>query len=421
MNVYDSNRIVDALSTDIVSERVDSIDDADIIVLNTCAIREKAEEKVFSELGRIRKRTKGKHVTIAVGGCVASQYGDTIKKRAPYVDIIFGPQTIHRLPELYKRQSAGIPCVDVTFPEIEKFDNLPKPHATGVSGFVSIMEGCSKFCSYCVVPYTRGKEVSRPLPSIIEEVQHLADQGVREVNLLGQNVNAYRHDGADMADVIRAVALLAGIARIRFTTSHPKEMSQRIVDVYKDVPKLVSHLHLPVQSGSNTILQAMKRGYTREIYLDLLERIRQARPDIQMSSDFIVGFPNESEAEFMQTIDLIERIGFDISYSFIFSPRPGTPAALLADSTSAATKKQRLRHLQNILNSQAAAISSAMVGSTQSILVNDFSKKNLSHLQGRTTNNRIVNFASDDMTLIGQIVDVQIITAKPNSFWGELA
>ncbi len=429
MNEYDSSRMSDLLGVSHQLERTDNPEDADVILLNTCSIREKAQEKVFHQLGRWKHlKKKNPDLVIGVGGCVASQEGEAISKRAPYVDVIFGPQTIHRLPEMIdaSRQTHNGPViVDVTFPEIEKFDKLPDPKVEGASAFVSIMEGCNKYCTFCVVPYTRGDEVSRPVDDVIFEIAHLASQGVREVNLLGQNVNAYRgasHDGGivDLAELITLVAKVDGIDRIRYTTSHPVEFSDALIDVYAEVPELVSHLHLPVQSGSDRILALMKRGHTAIEYKSKLRRLRKLRPDISFSSDFIVGFPGETADDFEKTMNLIAEIGFDTSFSFVYSARPGTPAADLVDDTPEDVKKQRLAILQQRILQQAAEISRRMVGTEQVILVSGESKKQLDQLQGRTENNRVVNFNSLDKSLIGKFVKVKIHEALPNSLRGEL-
>lgn len=427
MNEYDSSRMADLLGESHALELTDNPDDADVLLLNTCSIREKAQEKVFHQLGRWRKLKEEKpDLMIGVGGCVASQEGEAIRDRAPYVDMIFGPQTLHRLPEMISEsRNGGVGIVDVSFPEIEKFDHLPAPKVEGAEAFVSVMEGCSKYCTFCVVPYTRGEEVSRPLDDVLTECVELAEQGVREVNLLGQNVNAYRgatHDGdhADLAELIRCVAAIDGIDRIRFTTSHPVEFSDSLIDVYAEVPELVSHLHLPVQSGSDRILMAMKRGHTALEYKSKLRRIKKLRPDISFSSDFIIGFPNETDADFEATMDLIADIGFDASFSFIYSRRPGTPAADLPDNVDEETKKQRLKILQDRITAQAFQISRRMVGTTQRILVNGYSKKDPGQLSGRTENNRVVNFRCDNPDLIGHFADVRIEQAYANSLLGEL-
>jgi tRNA-2-methylthio-N6-dimethylallyladenosine synthase len=429
MNEYDSARMLDLLQDDDAYELTDDEAEADLLLLNTCSIREKAQEKVFHQLGRWRNlKAKKPDLKIGVGGCVASQEGEAISKRAPYVDLIFGPQTLHRLPELIKdSDQAKSAVVDITFPEIEKFDRLPAPSADGPSAFVSIMEGCSKYCSFCVVPYTRGEEVSRPLEDVLVEIIGLAKQGVREVNLLGQNVNAYRgplpgdSDGfADLAYLIRIIADIDGIDRIRYTTSHPVEFSDSLIDTYIDVPELVSHLHLPVQSGSDRILAKMKRGHTVLEYKSKLRRLRKIRPDISLSSDFIIGFPGETDADFEATMDLIAEIGFDHSFSFIYSARPGTPAADLPDETPMEEKKARLARLQSRINNHAMKISRDMVGTRQSILITGQSKKDPGQLQGRTENNRVVNFSAIDQNLIGQFVLVDIHEALPNSLRGTM-
>jgi tRNA-2-methylthio-N6-dimethylallyladenosine synthase len=431
MNEYDSARMRDLLreSHDLVP--TENPEEADVLLLNTCSIREKAQEKVFHQLGRWKHlKQKNPDLLIGVGGCVASQEGEEIGRRAPYVDLVFGPQTLHRLPEMMALRSArqgpgGTVVVDVSFPEIEKFDRLPDPKVEGPTAFVSIMEGCSKYCTFCVVPYTRGEEVSRPLDDVIAEIAHLAAGGVREVNLLGQNVNAYRgenHEGeiVDFAELLHFVAGVPGIARIRYTTSHPVEFSDALIDAYADIPQLVDHLHLPVQSGSDRILAAMKRGHTVLEYKSRIRRLRRIRPDISISSDFIVGFPGETDADFADTMKLIEEIGFDTSFSFVYSPRPGTPAAELPDTTDEDTKKQRLQILQGRINQQAQAISRRMVGRAEEILVTGVSRKDPGQLQGRTENNRVVNFPSRDHGLIGQFVKVLIGEALPNSLRGVL-
>jgi len=427
MNEYDSSRMADVLRESHGIELAERPEDADVLLLNTCSIREKAQEKVFSQLGRWRPwKAARPDLVIGVGGCVASQEGEAIRARAPFVDLVFGPQTLHRLPamldELARQRQ---PQIDVSFPEIEKFDCLPAPRADGPTAYVSVMEGCSKYCTYCVVPYTRGEEVSRPFDDVIAEVAALADQGVREVNLLGQNVNAYRgpmHDGeiADLSILIRWVAAIDGIERIRFTTSHPLEFSDALIEAYRDVPALVSYLHLPVQSGSDRILALMKRGHTALEYKDKIQRLRRARPDISISSDFIVGFPGETETDFEATMRLIETIGFDQSFSFIFSPRPGTPAADYADDVDHATKRQRLARLQARINHQAQAISRRMVGEVHRVLVDGRSRKDSAQLAGRTENNRVVNFTGPEQ-LIGGFADLLITEALPNSLRGALA
>lgn len=426
MNEYDSSRMADMLGESHQMVVTDNPEDADVILLNTCSIREKAQEKVFHELGRWKQlKNTNPDLKIGVGGCVASQEGDAIMKRAPFVDMVFGPQTLHRLPDMVDKAKDAIQVVDVTFPEIEKFDHLPAPKSEGSSAFVSIMEGCSKYCTFCVVPYTRGEEVSRPLADVIKECETLAAQGVREINLLGQNVNAYRgdtHDDdvADLAELITQVADIDGIDRIRFTTSHPVEFSDSLIDVYAEVPELVSHLHLPVQSGSNRILAAMKRGHEIDLYTDKIRRLRQLRPDISISSDFIIGFPGETEDDFLDTMKLIEEIGFDTSFSFIYSARPGTPAAQLDDDTPESVKKQRLKILQDRIVQNAQQISRRMVGREEVILITGVSKKDPGELQGRTENNRVVNFKCDDRSLIGKFARVRIEDAYPNSLRGLL-
>ena len=427
MNEYDSAKMADVLAEHEGLELTDDAAEADVILVNTCSIREKAQEKVFSQLGRWRQLKQGdRPVLIGVGGCVASQEGEGIVRRAPFVDLVFGPQTLHRLPELIReRRETGKPQVDISFPEIEKFDRLPEPRAEGPSAFVSIMEGCSKYCSFCVVPYTRGTEVSRPFEDVLVEVAQLAAQGVREVNLLGQNVNAYRGpygDGeiADLALLIRAIAEIDGIGRIRFTTSHPLEFSDSLVEAYRDVPKLANYLHLPVQSGSDRVLSAMKRGYTALEFKQKIRKLRAVRPDISISSDFIVGFPGETDADFDKTMKLIEDVGFDQSFSFIYSRRPGTPAADLADDVSSAAKHARLDRLQRHINAHAATISQAMVGSVQRVLVEGPSKKNPDELTGKTENMRSVNFPAPKR-LVGQFVDVVVTEAMSNSLRGRVA
>jgi tRNA-2-methylthio-N6-dimethylallyladenosine synthase len=427
MNEYDSSRIGDLLQESHKMELTDSPEDADVLLLNTCSIREKAQEKVFHQLGRWKRlKLKKPDLIIGVGGCVASQEGEAIGKRAPYVDLVFGPQTLHRLPEMLdKRGPGGTIIVDVSFPEIEKFDNLPEPRVDGPSAFVSIMEGCSKYCTFCVVPYTRGEEVSRPLDDVIAEVAHLAERGVREVNLLGQNVNAYRgtdhlDEQIDFAELLTFVAQIPGIDRIRYTTSHPVEFSDALIDAYASIPQLVDHLHLPVQSGSDRILMAMKRGHTALEYKSKIRRLRKIRPDISISSDFIIGFPGESEADFAATMKLIEEIEFDHSFSFVYSARPGTPASDLPDVTDEDTKKKRLKILQDRIVQQTQRISRRMVDSKQKILVTGVSKKDPGQLQGRTENNRVVNFSASDHALIGSFVTVLIGQALPNSLRGTL-
>lgn len=426
MNEYDSSRMADALNESHGLERTEDLAEADVLLLNTCSVRDKAQEKVFSELGRWRKiKQKRPELVIGVGGCVASQEGDAILDRAPYVDMIFGPQTLHRVPEMLRdTEKLRKPSIDVSFPEIEKFDRLPEQKVDGPMAYVSIMEGCSKYCTFCVVPFTRGEEVNRPFDDVIAEVAGLAAQGVREVNLLGQNVNAYRgvmHDGdiADLALLITYVAAIDGIDRVRFTTSHPVEMNDSLINVYAEVPELVSHLHLPVQSGSDSILAAMKRNHTTQDYIEIIERLRKVRPDLSMSSDFIIGFPGETDGEFEATMNLIEKIGFDQSYSFIYSPRPGTLAADMDDVVPLDVKQARLKRLQARINDMAAAISDSMVGTVQRVLVTRAARKDANEMSGRTENNRVVNFPGD-ASLIGQFVDLKITEARPNSLRGEL-
>lgn len=426
MNEYDSAKMADVLKASHGLESTACAEEADVLLLNTCSVREKAQEKVFSQLGMWRElKQRRPELVIGVGGCVASQEGAAILERAPYVDLVFGPQTLHRLPELIeKNRRDAAPVVDISFPEIEKFDRLPEPRADGPSAFVSIMEGCSKYCTFCVVPYTRGEEVSRPFDDVIAEVVQLAAQGVREITLLGQNVNAYRgpmHDGdtADLALLINYVAAIDGIDRIRFTTSHPIEMTDSLVRAFAEIPELVGHLHLPVQSGSDRVLALMKRGHTVLEYKSIIRRLRAARPGISLSSDFIIGFPGESDADFEATLDLIAELGFDNSFSFIYSARPGTPAAGLPDDVPLTVKKQRLAILQDRIAQQAAEISRAMVGSVQRVLVEGPSRKDPAELAGRTENNRVVNFKADE-SLIGEFVDVSITEALPNSLRGEL-
>ncbi|GAA0210258.1 tRNA (N6-isopentenyl adenosine(37)-C2)-methylthiotransferase MiaB [Kangiella japonica] len=428
MNEYDSSRMSDLLNKTHGLEAAASAEEADVVLLNTCSIREKAQEKVFSQLGQWKNLKNDKpDLIIGVGGCVASQEGEAIRQRAPYVDVIFGPQTLHRLPEMIKEASGDgtkrKAVVDISFPEIEKFDRLPEPRAEGPTAFVSIMEGCSKYCSFCVVPYTRGEEVSRPFDDVLAECAQLAEQGVREVNLLGQNVNAYRgptHEGhtADLAELITYVAAIDGIDRIRFTTSHPVEFSDRLIEVYEDVPELVSHLHLPVQSGSDRVLALMKRGHTALEYKSKIRRLRKIRPNMSMSSDFIIGFPGESEADFEETMKLIGDIGYDHSFSFIYSARPGTPASDIVDDTPMEVKKQRLSILQQRINQQAFSISRNMIGNKEKVLVEGPSKKDPMELRGRTENNRIVNFVGPH-SLIGKFAEVTITDAFPNSLRGE--
>ncbi|HUG24596.1 tRNA (N6-isopentenyl adenosine(37)-C2)-methylthiotransferase MiaB [Piscinibacter sp.] len=425
MNEYDSDKMADVMRAAEGYEPTRDVEQADLILFNTCSVREKAQEKVFSDLGRV-KHLKAKGVMIGVGGCVASQEGAAIIERAPYVDVVFGPQTLHRLPELLaKRSQQQRPQVDISFPEIEKFDHLPPARVDGASAFVSIMEGCSKYCSYCVVPYTRGEEVSRPFDDVLVEVAGLADQGVKEVTLLGQNVNAYRGamggsgEIADFALLIEYVAEIPGIERIRYTTSHPNEFTQRLVDVYAKVPQLVNHLHLPVQHGSDRILMAMKRGYTAMEFKSTVRKLRAVRPDISLSSDFIVGFPGETDDDFAKTMKLIDDVGFDGSFSFVFSPRPGTPAAALHDDTPQAVKLARLQHLQAVIEDHAKRISASRVGTVQRVLVEGPSRKDPNELMGRTECNRIVNFKGPPR-LVGQMVDVTITEAYPHSLRAEV-
>ena len=428
MNEYDSDKMSDVMKAAEGYTPTDDPEEADLILFNTCSVREKAQEKVFSDLGRV-KHLKKKGVLIGVGGCVASQEGAAIIERAPYVDVVFGPQTLHRLPQMLEaRQRAGRPQVDISFPEIEKFDHLPPARVEGASAFVSIMEGCSKYCSYCVVPYTRGEEFSRPFEEVLTEVAGLADQGVKEITLLGQNVNAYRgrmggtEEIADFALLIEYVAEIPGVERIRYTTSHPNEFTQRLIDVYAKVPQLVSHLHLPVQHGSDRILAAMKRGYTALEYKSTIRKLRAVRPDISLSSDFIVGFPGETEDDHARTLKLIEDIGYDASFSFIFSPRPGTPAAALHDDTPQEVKLKRLQQLQALLEENVRRISASRVGTVQRILVEGPSKKDPTELMGRTACNRIVNFPGgpNAARLVGQMLDARILSALPHSLRGEV-
>lgn len=434
MNEYDSDKMVDVLGAADGLVKTDTPEDADVILFNTCSIREKAQEKVFSDLGRVKALKEAKpDLMVGVGGCVASQEGAAIVARAPYVDLVFGPQTLHRLPEMIaQRRASGRPQVDISFPEIEKFDHLPPARVEGPSAFVSIMEGCGKFCSYCVVPYTRGDEVSRPLDDVLTEIAGLADQGVREVTLLGQNVNAYQgnrgsfKDGGEIADfatLLEYVADIPGIERIRYTTSHPKEFTQRLIDAYAHIPKLVSHLHLPVQHGSDRVLMAMKRGYSVLEYKSIVRRLRAIRPDLSLSTDFIVGFPGETDADFDKLMALVEEMDYDASFSFIYSPRPGTPAANLPDDTPREVKLARLQKLQAHIDANALRISHAMVGSVQRILVEGVSRKDAGELCGRTDNNRVVNFPAPLHTharLIGQMMDVEITGVFPHSLRGEI-
>jgi len=424
MNEYDTGKMVDVLNASHGMELTDKPEEADVLLLNTCSIREKAQEKVFSQLGLWRPwKEQNPDLLIGVGGCVASQEGEAITKRAPFVDLVFGPQTLHRLPEMVEEKRAGKKSVvDISFPEIEKFDALPEPRADGPTAFVSVMEGCSKYCSFCVVPYTRGEEISRPLDDVMREIIGLAEQGVKEINLLGQNVNGYRgrtHDGetADLATLIYYVAAIDSIERIRFTTSHPTEFSDRLIQAYAEVPKLANYLHLPVQSGSDRVLAAMKRGYTSIEFKQKLRKLKEVRPDISLSTDIIVGFPGETDADFEATMNLVADVGFDQSFSFVYSSRPGTPAANLDDETPLAVKQQRLKILQARLNQQAAEISRSMVGTTQRVLVERPAKKDPRQLAGRTENMRWVNFDGDS-SLIGQFVNVVITEALPNSLRG---
>ena len=427
MNEYDSDKMADVLRACAEGmEQTDRQEDADIILFNTCSVREKAEEKVFSDLGRARMLKQARpHVLIGVGGCVASQEGEMIVRRAPYVDVVFGPQTLHRVPQLIAaRRASGLPQVDISFPEIEKFDHLPQPQTSAGSAFVSIMEGCSKYCTYCVVPFTRGDEISRPFADVMREVQTLVAQGVGEITLLGQNVNAWcgaTDDGeaVDLAFLLQALAALDGVRRLRYTTSHPREMTQRLIDMYATTPKLVSHLHLPVQSGSDRILAAMKRGYTVLDYKSLIRKLRAARPGLSLTSDFIVGFPGETERDFEATLKLIEELDFDVSFSFVYSPRPGTPAAEMPDEVPQQAKMERLHRLQALIDRQEQAISQAMVGSTQRVLVESVSKKNSRELAGRTDNNRIVNFAGSP-GMVARFVDVTITAVSMHTLRGDL-
>ncbi|MDO9598084.1 MAG: tRNA (N6-isopentenyl adenosine(37)-C2)-methylthiotransferase MiaB [Azoarcus sp.] len=432
MNEYDSDKMADVLGANEVMTKTDNPEEADIILYNTCSVRENAQERVFHDLGRVRLlKQKNPNLIIGVGGCVASQEGDAIVKRAPYVDVVFGPQTLHRLPAMIDaRRTSGRSQVDISFPEIEKFDAMPPARVEGSSAFVSIMEGCSKYCTFCVVPYTRGEEVSRPLDDILAEVAGLAAQGVKEITLLGQNVNAWRGElvrtqgeEGDFAFLLECVAEVPGVERIRYTTSHPREMTQRVFDAYLKIPKLVSHLHLPVQAGSDRVLAAMKRGYTVLEFKSVVKKLRAARPDLSLSSDFIVGFPGETEEEFEKTMKLIDEVGFDSSFSFIYSARPGTPAADLEDPVPQETKLRWLARLQKRIDEQAQVISQAMVGSMQRILVEGPSKKNPDELAGRTDNNRVVNFdaaSPNRLRLIGQFIDVRITAALPHSLRGEI-
>ena len=426
MNEYDSDRLLDAMHKNHGMVSTDTPQDADVLLLNTCSVREKAQEKVFHQLGRWKKLKKtNPDLVIGVGGCVASQEGAGITQRAPYVDMVFGPQTLHRVPDLYKDVlNSRTPKIDISFPEIEKFDLLPPHRTDGVKAHVSIMEGCSKYCSFCVVPYTRGEEFSRGFDDVITEIVGLAEQGVREISLLGQNVNAYRgpmHDGeiADFALLIRYIAEIDGVDRIRYTTSHPLEFTDNLIDVYSDVPQLVNHLHLPVQSGSDRILEAMKRRYKARDYLKIVEKLRKVRPDLSMSSDFIIGFPGETDADFEDTMNLIETVGYDLSFSFIYGPRPGTPASDLADDVPMEIKKERLARLQARITEMASEIGESMIGTTQSVLVDGVARKGNNQVSGRTENNRVVNFDGPPH-LIGQFADVQITESLPNSLRGRI-
>jgi tRNA-2-methylthio-N6-dimethylallyladenosine synthase len=432
MNEYDSDKMADVLRACDGMTQTDRIEEADVILFNTCSIREKAEEKVFSDLGRVRPlKQANPDLIIGVGGCVASQEGDVIIRRAPYVDVVFGPQTLHRLPELIKaRLDSGRAQVDISFPEIEKFDHLPTPVISQVEGeksasaFVAIMEGCSKYCTFCVVPYTRGEEVSRPLVDVMSDIDELTCQGIREVTLIGQNVNAYAGatedgDTVDFAYLLQAIAALPQIERIRYSTSHPREMTQRLIDVYANTPKLVSHLHLPVQSGSDRVLSAMKRGHTVLEYKSIIRRVRAARPDICITSDFIVGFPGETEQDFEQTLKLIDEVGFDNSFSYLFSPRPGTPAAEMHDDTPHEVKAARLKRLQDRISEQESGIAEAMLGTVQRVLVEGVSKKDAHEMAGRTDNNRVVNFRGSP-GMIGRFVDVKVTEVVRHTLRGEL-
>ena len=425
MNEYDSARMTDVLAEQGDYELVQDESEADVVLLNTCSIREKAQEKVFHQLGRWKAlKQSNPNLIIGVGGCVASQEGEAIRKRAPYVDMIFGPQTIHRLGEMVKEAKVDrLPVIDVTFPEVEKFDRMPAPRLEGPSAFLSIMEGCSKYCSFCVVPYTRGEEVSRSVRSVMREAITLARQGAREIHLLGQNVNSYRgeidDDVADLAELIHYVADIEGVERIRYTTSHPLDFGETLLAAYRDVPQLVNHLHLPVQSGSNRILAAMKRGHTRQDYIDSIRSLRKIRPNISLSSDFIVGFPGETEDDFADTMSLIEEIGYDLSFSFIYSARPGTPAVALDDATSEVVKKERLHILQARIREQARVISEQMVGTQENVLVTGIAKRGNGELAARTENNRVVNFAGDPK-YVGEFADIEITEALPNSLRGTM-
>jgi tRNA-2-methylthio-N6-dimethylallyladenosine synthase len=426
MNEYDSDKMADVMRACDGMEQTDKMEEADVILFNTCSIREKAEEKVFSDLGRVRPlKLANPDLLIGVGGCVASQEGDVIIRRAPYVDVVFGPQTLHRLPELFKaRRDTGRAQVDISFPEIEKFDHLPAPQTTSASAFVSIMEGCSKYCTFCVVPYTRGEEVSRPFVDVMRDIDELIAQGVKEVTLIGQNVNAYagasdEEDTVDFAYLLQAIAEIPEIARIRYTTSHPRDMSQRLIDVYASTPKLVSHLHLPVQSGSDRVLAAMKRGHTVLEYKSVIRRVRAVRPEICITSDFIVGFPGETEQDFEATLKLIDDIGFDNSFSYLYSARPGTPAAEMTDTTPLEVKAARLKRLQEKLTSQEDAVGQSMLGTIQRVLVEGLSKKDAQELAGRTDNNRVINFRGLP-EMIDRFVDVKVTEVVRHTLRGEL-
>jgi len=424
MNEYDSQKTLEILKQDPTIEETSNPEDADIILLNTCSIREKAEEKVYSELGRLRKlKIENPNLKIGVGGCVASQEGKNIFKRAPYVDLIFGPQTIHKVPSLLSKKNK-IEAVDVSFPIEEKFDSLPAPEATGTSSFVSIMEGCSKYCSFCVVPYTRGDEVSRKPEQIFNEVARLVEQGVSEIVFVGQNVNSYEYSFNGrmlrLSDLIEVTGSIDGVERIRYTTSHPLDMTDDLIEVYGHVPQLVSQLHLPVQSGSNSILTRMKRNYSRELYIDVIERLKLVRPNIKVSSDFIVGFPGETAADFQQTMDLIEEVQFDASFSFIYSARPGTPASKLHDATPLAEKKERLNFLQNRIDELQTLYSDALAGTIQRCLVTGISRKNIKQLQARTECNRVVNFDFQNINILGKLVDINITKAYQRSLVGKI-
>ncbi|HEY6093971.1 MAG TPA: tRNA (N6-isopentenyl adenosine(37)-C2)-methylthiotransferase MiaB [Gallionellaceae bacterium] len=425
MNEYDTDKMVDVLRAGTPLQVVERPEEADILLFNTCSIREKAQEKVFSDLGRVRPlKLERPDVIIGVGGCVASQEGDTIIKRAPYVDVVFGPQTLHRLPELIAaRRQSGQPQVDISFPEIEKFDHLPAAQTTAGSAFVAIMEGCSKYCTFCVVPYTRGDEVSRPFADVMRDVEQLVAQGVGEITLLGQNVNAYHGeadgDSVDFAFLLKAIAALDGVQRLRFTTSHPREMTQRVIDVFASAPKLASHLHLPVQSGSDRVLAAMKRGYTVLEYKSIVRRLRAARPDLVLTTDIIVGFPGESEQDFEATLRLMEEVAYDMSFSFLFSPRPGTPAAEMVDETAAEEKAARLKRVQELVSRQGQQLAQSLVGSVQRVLVEGVSRRDARELAGRLDNNRVVNFVGSS-GMLGRFIDVRITALEHHTLRGEV-